>query len=246
MYLSIVIPAYNEGGSIDHTLRSVAGHLQTCDFQAELIVVDDGSTDRTAEAVRNFAAVHPWVHLIQQEQNHGKGASVRRGVLAARGEYIFFMDADLSVPITELDAALDVIARGACSVVIGSRRAHGAHIEKRQPLVRQYLGQAFTYLTRALLCPAILDFTCGFKGFRRREAQMLFSSVRCNDWAFDAEILYLARLLHIPVHQHPVRWSHHRDSKVRFPRDIWRTLSALIRIRLRGAVKVHLPQVETS
>ena len=96
------------------------------------------------------------------------------------------------------------------------------------------MGDTFTFLTRMLLAPAIEDFTCGFKGFRRSDARRLFSLQRCNDWAFDAEVLYLARLLGVPVHQHPVRWRHSEDSKVRFPRDVVRTLSGLIRIRLRA------------
>lgn len=232
--LSVVIPAFNEGGSIDATLRTVCEYLDTCAFTSEVIVVDDGSGDDTASVVAAFAAAAPRVRLVRNGRNLGKGATVKRGVLDARGGVVFFMDADLSVPIEELGPALVVMTRDEHGILIGSRRIAGARIERHQPRLREWLGYGFTGLTRALLNPAIVDFTCGFKGFRRDEARALFSRQQCTDWAFDAEILYLARLLGKPVHQHPVRWSHKKNSRVRFPRDIWRTLVSLLRIRLSG------------
>ena len=232
--LSVVIPAYNETGSIQTTLRIVSEYLRTCGFTWEVVVVDDGSGDDTASLVTEFAAVCSEVRLVRNSRNLGKGATVSRGVLDALGSFIFFMDADLAVPIDELGPALALIARDDHRILIGSRRVAGARIERHQPLLREYLGYGFTELARWLLNPAVVDFTCGFKGFRREEARMLFSLQRCTDWAFDAEIIYLARLLGEPIYQYPVRWSHQKSSRVRFPRDIWRTLVALLLIRLRG------------
>ena len=143
------------------------------------------------------------------------------------------MDADLSVPITELTGAMAALVSGDTPIVIGSRKVQGSRIEQRQPLHREILGSGFTWLARLLLWRTIVDFTCGFKGYRRDEAMAIFSLQRCDDWAFDAEILYLARRMGIAVHQYPVRWSHRKNSRVRFPRDIYQTLGALIGIRWR-------------
>ena len=154
-------------------------------------------------------------------------------MLAARGNYLFFMDADLSVPIDELTGALAALVSGDAPIVIGSRKIQGARIVRRQPLLREILGHGFTWCARLLLWRNIVDFTCGFKGFRRQEAMAIFSVQRCDDWAFDAEILYVARRMGIAVRQYPVRWSHGKNSRVKFPRDIYQTLGALIGIRWR-------------
>ena len=228
-----MIPVYNEAARIEETLRTIAGYLDEQAYESEVIVVDDGSTDGTASILTEFSR-SSFIHVLRHHPNLGKGASVRKGVLEARGRHVFFMDADLSVPIDELTGALAAMSGGDVSILIGSRKIAGARIERRQPLLRECLGHGFTWIARLLLWRTIVDFTCGFKGFRRDEARVLFLLQQCDDWAFDAEILYLARLLGKPVHQHPVRWSHQENSRVRFPRDVWWTLVALIRIRLRG------------
>jgi len=166
-------------------------------------------------------------------------------MLAAQCEVILFTDADLSVPIECVPRMLEAMERTGCPVVIGSRRAFGAVIARPQPKLRESLGHVFTLLTRVLLVWDILDFTCGFKAFRREAAHAIFAVQRRPDWAFDAEILYLAKLLGIAVHQEPVLWEHRDGSRVRFPRDIARTIVALADIRLRTpraarALRVHL------
>jgi dolichyl-phosphate beta-glucosyltransferase len=237
--LSVVIPAFNEATLIAGTLETVTAHLAHLPLAWEVIVVDDGSTDSTAAIVAGIAEAQKGVRLIRQRRNQGKGAGVRRGVMDARGDYIFFMDADLSVPIEEIDEALDAMMREDLPILIGSRRTRGARVELHQPRHREYMGVAFTWLTRLLLMSRIRDFTCGFKGFRRSEARHLFSLQCRDDWTFDAEILYLAQLLDLPVCQHPVRWRHGKDSKVRFPRDIARTLAGLVEIRLRAPAEAR-------
>ena len=232
--LSIIIPAYNEALIIKDTLRTIGDFLVGQPYDAEIIVVDDGSTDGSAALLSEYGNGHPPVRTLRHHSNAGKGASIRTGVMAARGKYLFFMDADLSVPIDALSGALATLTSGDAAIVIGSRKIKGARIEQRQPLLREYLGHGFTLFTRLLLWRTIVDFTCGFKGFRRDEAIAIFSLQRCNDWAFDAEVLYLARLLGISVHQFPVRWSHRQNSRVRFPRDIYQTLAALMGIRWRA------------
>lgn len=230
-----MIPAYNEAPSIEATLESVLAYLQRQSYQSELIVVDDGSKDETSSILDKYATGHPRVRVLRNQQNLGKGGSVKRGMLAARGKFIFFMDADLSAPIEELGGAFAALSRGSHPVLIGSRRISGARIERRQPRLRECLGFGFTLLARGMLSPAILDFTCGFKGFRRDAGRRLFQLQQCENWAFDAEILYLARLMNTPVLQYPVRWEHKKNSRVRFPRDIYRTLAALMRIRWMAA-----------
>jgi dolichyl-phosphate beta-glucosyltransferase len=227
------MPAYNEALTIEETLRTIAGFLAVQAYSSEVIVVDDGSTDGSAAILSDYGKSHPFVRILRHQPNAGKGASVRTGVLAARGKYLFFMDADLSVPIDELTGALAALVNGDAAIVIGSRKIEGARIERRQPLLRELLGHGFTWCARLLLWRTIVDFTCGFKGFRRDEARAIFSIQRCDDWAFDAEILYLARLMGISVRQYPVRWSHGKNSRVKFPRDIYQTLGALIGIRWR-------------
>lgn len=233
--LSIVIPAYNEARDLEASLRSVTRYLDSLPFVSELIVVDDGSTDGTDAILERCRSARPSLRVLRNPSNLGKGESVRRGMLSAQGRYVFFMDADLSVPVDELTGALAALTAGGHGVLIGSRRVRGARIEGPQPVVRIWLGLVFTSLARLLLSPAIVDFTCGFKGFRREDARRLFSLQTCADWAFDAEVLYLARLLGTPVLQHPVRWRHRRSSRVRFPRDIYRSLTSLVRIRMRSS-----------
>lgn len=229
--LSIVIPAYNEAAGVEKTLRTITGYLDAQAYDSEVIVVDDGSTDETASILGEYSKSHPSVRVFRHHPNTGKGASVRRGVLEARGRYVFFMDADLSVPIDELTGALAALSGSDAPILIGSRKVPGARIEWRQPRFRECLGNGFTWLARLLLWRTIVDFTCGFKGFRRDEARVLFQLQQRDDWAFDAEVLYLARLMGMSVQQYPVRWRHHKNSRVRFPRDIYQTLVALIRIR---------------
>jgi dolichyl-phosphate beta-glucosyltransferase len=168
-----------------------------------------------------------------QSRNLGKGAAVKRGMLEAAGDIAFFMDADLSVSAEQLPACIAFMRDGNHPILIGSRRAPGGAMVIPQPAVRQTLGQCFTFFTRMLLVGEIQDFTCGFKGFRRDVGRLLFAAQQHADWSFDAEVLYLARLLGIPVHQYPVRWEHRDGSRVRFPRDIIKTSIALFQIRLR-------------
>jgi dolichyl-phosphate beta-glucosyltransferase len=241
MTVSIVIPAYNEAARIGQTLPIVLGYLERHDIAAEVIVVNDGSTDRTRDIALQIATLNPAVRVLDNERNLGKGASVKRGVLAALGGHILFMDADLSVPVAEIGPLLETMRRHDHPIVIGSRKMPGSRIVRRQPLIRETLGHAFTWLARMTLHREIVDFTCGFKAFRRDAAMTLFSLQRRSDWAFDAELLHLAGLLGIPVHQHPVEWHHHGGSRVRFPRDIWKTLKGLIDIRwhTRALVRRH-------
>ena len=199
----------------------------------EIIIVDDGSADGTSDAVRAMADGDERVRIIRHERNAGKGRAVRTGMLAARGDYVVFTDADLSVPIETLGPFLTRLADGS-DVVIGNRRMKESRLEVRQPQVREFLGRIFTRLTRFILRSDVTDQTCGFKGFTRRAAGEVFPRQRMDDWAFDAEILHIADRRGFKVDQVPVTWRDDAASKVKVVRACMRSLKSLLAIRLNG------------
>ncbi|MBI2880243.1 MAG: glycosyltransferase family 2 protein [Candidatus Tectomicrobia bacterium] len=231
--LSIVIPAFNEEQVVSKCLDTVERHARSRGYTYEILVVDDGSADRTREVVRQYMAGKNHIRLLSNEQNRGKGFAVRRGMLAARGDLVLFMDADLSTSPEELDKMKEWIDRG-FPVVIGTRRTEGATIARHQSFLREKMGSVFTLLSRELLRIPVSDFTCGFKCFSRDAARTLFSRQTLDDWSFDAEILHIAKRRGIPIKEVPVRWANAEDSKVHLIRDTLRSLLGLFRI-LRNA-----------
>lgn len=229
--LSVVIPAYNEALRIRETVQKVYRELSP-DFDLEIIVVDDGSTDSTAEAVRKEAQGNAAVRLVSYEVNRGKGYAVRQGMLAARKEIIMFMDADLSTPL-EFCSKFSSALESGFSVVIGTRKTGAAKIVRRQNFVREFCGKNFTLLARVLFGLNISDFTCGFKMFRRDAAQTIFGRARINRWSFDVEIIVLAHRLVGRIKEIPVVWTNSSDTKVRLVRDILTSLIELLLIKGR-------------
>ena len=225
-HLSVVVPAYNEERRLPDTLRRVAAYLRDQGYDWEIIVVDDGSEDRTGEAVP--AAAIPEIRLLRID-HCGKGGAVRHGMLAARGRYRLLCDADLAVP-------LDFVARllpsqgPEAEIVIGSREAANAR-RIGEPMSRHLLGRVFNVLTRLLAAPAVSDTQCGFKLFTARAAETLFPLQTLGGFAFDAELLFLARRLGLSVQEVGVDWHHRSGSKVRPGRDSWRMLADLVRMR---------------
>ena len=230
VYLSLIIPAFNEEARIGKSLNRIVRFLHSQSYSSEVIIVDDGSQDRTVELVREDFGKHPGVRIYQQARNLGKGEAVKQGMLLASGEYLFFSDADLSVPIETLPGFLAHLENH-CDVTIGTRQKAGAAIEVHQPLYRELLGRTYTTLSNRLLGLQVSDFTCGFKGFRREAARDLFSRQQIKNWSFDAEILYLAQLKGYRVREIPVTWRDDRDTKVRLGRDIFMSFLELLQIR---------------
>jgi len=231
IHLSIVVPAYNEAARIVQPLRCIDRYLRTQAIRAEVIVVDDGSTDGTAEVVRRLArdlATPVWVVVCPE--NRGKGRAVAVGMVQAQGRAVLMSDADLSTPIEELEKLLPHLQNGA-QVVIGSRWLPGSRIEVRQPLLRQAMGVVFTFLTRLLVVGAS-DVTCGFKLFTREAATQIFSRTTLDDWSFDAEALFLARRMGFGIVEVPVRWRDVAGTKVRRGRDAARAVLGLASIVL--------------
>jgi dolichyl-phosphate beta-glucosyltransferase len=234
--VSLVVPAFNEAGRLGRSLDAIVDFLARRHPSHEIIVVDDGSRDGTADLVEGRYGRYPRLRLARHERNEGKGQAVKHGVLMARGAYVFFSDADLSVPVDALPTFLDALTAGRCDVAVGSRQRPGAVIEVPQPAYRRLLGEGYSRLSRAVLRLPVSDVTCGFKGFGGNVARDLFSRQRLRDWSFDAEILYLARCRGYRVLEIPVRWRDDRATKVRLSRDIARSFWGLVRIRAAASL----------
>jgi len=233
--LSIVVPAYNEHRRIGDSLARIAAYCDAQPAFIEVIVVDDGSTDKTAALARERCARDAQrFRLLTNDDNFGKGYSVRRGMLAAGGSLLLMCDADLSTPIEELEKLLPWTDQG-YPLVIGSRDAAGAHLDPPQPLPRRLAAWSFRALRRRLLVPHLRDTQCGFKLFTRAAARELFSRQQENGFAFDCELLGLAELLGYRVAEIGVTWRDHPASSVRPWRDGWEALRSLFRIRRRLA-----------
>lgn len=215
---SIVIPAYNESQRIAAALEKILAHAQESRWMAEILVVNDGSRDDTAEIVRRYSARNPSVRLVENPGNRGKGYSVRNGMLHAHGDVMLFTDADLSAPIYEAQKLFAAIEQGA-DVAFGSRWLAAETQTERQPLLRQLYGRMFNLLLRVALGLKYKDTQCGFKAFSRRAAQAIFPRQRIERWAFDPELLFLAEKYGLTVREVPVEWAHDERSKINPIRD---------------------------
>lgn len=231
--LSIVIPAFNEEERLGPSLAAIRAWLAGKPFAAEIIVVDDGSSDRTSAVARDGLAGLPAFRIIRLETNGGKGHAVRTGVLASSGDIVMFTDADLATPIEELDKFLPRLAEGS-DVVIGSRAIPGSDIRVRQARPRQAMGRFFNRLVRRFILKDFRDTQCGFKAFRRPAALDLFTRLMTSGFAFDVEVLVLARRLGYRIVEVPVVWRHSPPSRVRIVRSSWQMLKELWRIRRLG------------
>jgi dolichyl-phosphate beta-glucosyltransferase len=227
---SIVIPAYNEGVRLRPTLHALIRHIQEQNWDAEILVVNDGSIDDTAQIVHEYGKSNPQVLLVENPGNRGKGFSVRNGMLHARGDICLFSDADLSSPITEAQKLFDAIAQGA-DIAIGSRWLRAELQTERQPLYRQAFGRIYNLALRILLGLRFADTQCGFKAFRRDAAQRIFPLQRIERWGFDPEILFLARRAGLRVEEAPVLWAHSEGTRLHPFRDGLRMFLEAVRIR---------------
>jgi glycosyltransferase involved in cell wall biosynthesis len=227
-FLSLVVPAHNEQARLPESLPQIHDFLSARDFDWEIIVVDSGSVDRTAEVVRGYAARWPGLRL-EQVDRPGKGLAVRRGMLAARGAYRFICDADLSMPIDQVPRFLPPQLTGV-DLAIASREAPGA-VRYGEPAYRHAIGRAFNLLVRALTIPEIQDTQCGFKCFSRAAAEDLFRVQRLDGWTFDVEVLYVALRRGYRITEVPIPWYYNPGSRVRVLRDSVTMFADLFRVR---------------
>ena len=235
---SIIIPAYNEGQRITATLDKVLAYIAEQGWNAEVIVVDDGSRDETPGIVSGYAQRHPGVRLLQNPGNRGKGYSVRHGMLKASGDLLLFSDADLSSPIQEATKLFAVLAEGA-EVAIGSRWLNSELQTERQPFYRQLFGRIFNLHLRVLLGLRFKDTQCGFKAFTARAAQALFPRQKIERWGFDPELLFLARKFGLPVREIAVEWAHDNRSKISYLKDGLHMGAETLRVRWYSLTGVY-------
>ena len=225
-FVSLVIPAYNEARRLPRTLAAWSDFFAAQSYAAQVLVVDDGSRDDTASVAReaNLATV------LQQPANRGKGAAVRRGMLEATGRFAFYADADMNVAPPHLSRALELFEQRGCDVVAGSRPL-SAYAEQERSVGRLVAGGLVQVTRRALVLPVIRDTQCGFKGFRREVAQAIFSRTRIDGFAFDIEVLFLARALGCAIVEMPVETTYQAESTFDVSRHLKPFLQDIVTIR---------------
>ncbi len=246
-HLSVVIPVYNEEKRIAWTLNQIIDHLENRGFKQQVIIVNDGSTDNSLGVCLEHAGRRPGVSVLDSAVNEGKGAAVKKGVLAAEHELILVTDADLATPIDDLDKLLAQIKAGH-SIVIGSRNLPASDVRLRQPVYRRWLGKLFSLLVRWLALPGVKDSQCGFKLFTRDAARRIFPSVQTDGFSFDVEVLLVAKRAGYEVVEVPVAWSNNPDTRLDLFPDGFRMLADLLRIvwAARVSGKGRRPSKETA
>jgi dolichyl-phosphate beta-glucosyltransferase len=227
---SIVIPAYNESARLGATLGKVLAYVHAQGWSAEVIVVNDGSLDDTADIVRAYSAKDRAVRLVENPGNRGKGYSVRNGMLNARGRVVLFSDADLSSPIEEAPKLFAALDAGA-DIAIGSRWLRAESQTQRQPLHRQLFGRIYNLILRLTLGLQFADTQCGFKAFKQPAVQAIFPMQKIERWGFDPEILFLARKLRFKVQEVSVTWAHRDGTSINPLIDGSRMVMEMLRIR---------------
>lgn len=247
---TIVIAAYNEEERLPGSLEKIRAYLAAEGAAAEVIVVDDGSSDKTAELTREAARWMPQLRLISYPENRGKGYALRKGVDSSRGDLVLLTDADLSTPIAELETLKEHLLRQTCQIAIGSRALPSSSIVRAQPAWRRGMGRFFNRMVRLLVIDGFNDTQCGFKLFSGEAARTLFGKARIDRFAFDVEILSLARKHGYRIAEVPVRWENSPASKVNPALDSLQMLGDLVRIRLssrpnRGKVLAPLEQLDS-
>jgi dolichyl-phosphate beta-glucosyltransferase len=226
-YFSIVIPAHNEENRLPRALEQVFAYLEKQPYASEVLVVENGSRDRTLEVAREFALSHPGLTVLHNDLP-GKGYAVRRGMLAACGEYRFFADADFSMPVEQISRFLPPACT--CDIAIASREADGA-IRYNEPAYRHLTGRAYNNIIRWLVLPGLQDTQCGFKCFRGGVAEDLFPLQTLSGWAFDVEILAIARRRNYTITEIGIPWTFNTDSRISVLRHTWRMFMDLMKIR---------------
>lgn len=230
MHLSIIIPAFNEEQRIMNTLNNMEHYLRKSSYEWEIIIVDDGSEDETVKVITQNQQTIKQLRLIQNNQNSGKGFSVRRGMLEAKGDLVLFSDADFSTPIEEVEKLQKALEEG-CDIAIGSRGLPQSNIELHQPFYREFMGRVFNTFVRALVLPDFSDTQCGFKCFKKEAAQKVCPLMKISGFAFDVEMLFLAKKFGFKIKEVPVRWLDSPQSRVHPVRHSLQMLKDILCIR---------------
>ncbi len=233
-FLSVVVPAYNESQRVGRSLSAIHWYLASKTFASEVIVVDDGSTDGTAGVVSDVIAAWPSFRLIRNDRNRGKGYSVRRGVLEARGEYVLFTDADLSAPIDQTGMLIAALESTGADAAIGSRALQRELIGVHQPLFRELGGICFNVAVRLFTGLKLRDTQCGLKLFRREPTRLAFEHMKAERFGFDPELLFLIERCGGRILEIPVRWDNDPATKFNVLRDAVRSFREVAEVRWRA------------
>jgi len=244
-FLSIVVPAYNEEARLPATLAEIGAWMEARQLDAEILVVDDGSRDRTAE-IAGEALRGRRGRVLRNGENRGKGYSVRHGVLEAAGRFVLLTDADLSTPITEYDKVAAWVRDHDLDVAIGSRALPGSDVQLRQGLLRQSMGRIFNRIIRALTGLTFRDTQCGFKLLDRERTRPLFEKMVVDRFAFDVELLFLCRRFGLTVREVPVIWRNAPGSKVSILGDPLNMIYDVLRVRWRFRRGLYNPETTAS
>ena len=231
IFLSIIIPVFNEETRLPKTIEKVVSFLREQPYQAEVLLVENGSQDRTLEIAEQYARIHPYLRVLQVEER-GKGVAVKHGMLAATGEYRFMCDADFSMPVSEINRFLPPEQSG-FDIAIASREAAGA-VRYEEPYYRHFVGRIFNGLIRLIALPGLHDTQCGFKCFRAGVAEELFRLQTIKGWSFDVEVLYVAKMRGHRIIELPIPWYFNPESKVSVLRDSLHMALDLFTIRINA------------
>jgi dolichyl-phosphate beta-glucosyltransferase len=235
-FLSIIIPVYNEERRLPNTFEQIFNFLEKQNYEYEVLLVENGSNDRTYEIAQAFSKKYKELQVLQCKER-GKGLAVRHGMLLARGDYRFMCDADFSMPPEEINRFLPPALDG-YDIAIASREAPGA-VRYNEPFHRHFVGRGFNLMIRLLALPGLHDTQCGFKCFSAESAQSLFPRQTISGWSFDVEVLYIARRTGYKIIELPIPWYFNSESKIRVLRDSFRMGLDLIKIRLNGVKGVY-------
>ena len=238
-YFSLVIPAYNEQKRLPGSLEQIFHFLEPQSFSSEVLVIENGSTDNTFQIAQDYARQHPTLRVIHNDMR-GKGLAIQRGIKEAKGEYIFMCDADLSMPVEEIIKFLPPQLPG-LDIAIASREAPGS-VRYNEPYYRHLTGRVFNTLIRWLVLPTLQDTQCGFKCIRAEVAREIVPYQTLTGWAFDVEMLYIARRRGYQIVEIPIDWYFNADSKISVLRDSWRMFLDLLLIRRNARRGLYDPK----
>jgi len=236
--ISLIIPVYNEEKRIKLTLSNCVSYFKNKKIDYEIIIVDDGSIDKTRLIVKDFSNKNKSIKLTKKRRNKGKGYSVKEGMLLASKDYLLFSDADLSAPIEETEKFIEIIKRG-YDIVIASRNMKNSIIPIKQPFFRRFLGKIFPFIVNLLILPGYKDTQCGFKLFKKEVARKIFSKQKINGFSFDVEVLFIAKKYGYKTKEIPVIWSNSLGSKVNPVLDSIKMFLGILKIRLNDIKGIY-------